>query len=100
MNKIRFMKHYVTDGTNKARVSYSNGLLVDGSRPITLYARDYDRKLGLIFESAYVNDSDSMTDYFEKGHVRIPVDHPLYASALARCQQNDAARAALAEAGV
>lgn len=87
---IRFMKHYVTDGVNKARVFYSNGSLIDGSRPVTLYGRDYDRKLGLIFGADYVNSSDLMTDYFDQGHVRIPVGHPLYPAAAARCQQNDA----------
>lgn len=86
---IRFMKHYVTDGTTKARVFYSNGRLIDGSQPVTLYGRDYDRKLGAIFGKEYVNDTDIMTDYFDQGHVRIPPGHPLYQAALERCQQNE-----------
>lgn len=93
MNKqIRFMQHYVTDGETKARVFYSNTRLVDGTHPITLYARDYDRCLGKIFPEIYINDTDMMTDYFDQGHVRIQPDHPLYAAALARCQQNQAKR--------
>ena len=94
---IRFMKHYVTNGAVKARVFYSNGVLRDGSRPITLYARDYDRKLGAIFGSEYQNETDIMTDYFDQGHVRIPPGHPLYQAALERCQQNERDNAAAAE---
>ena len=93
-SKIRFMKHYVTDGRVKARVFYSHGVLTDGSRPVTLYARDYDRVLGEIFGPLYVNDSDLMTDYFDKGHVRIREGSPLYPDAVARFQQNKADEAA------
>lgn len=86
---IRFLKHYVTNGTVKARVWYSNGALVDGSKPVTLYARDYDRKLGAIFGAEYENHTDLMTDYFDQGHVRIRPGHPLYQAALERCEQNE-----------
>lgn len=91
---IKFLKHCVTDGTTRARVDYSNGVLIDGSKPVTLYARDYGHALGQIFAGLYQNDSDLMTDYFDKGHVRIPVGHPLYAAALARCEQNERDHAA------
>ena len=79
---IRFMKHYVTNGAVKARVFYSNGVLRDGSRPITLYARDYDRKLGAIFGSEYQNETDIMTDYFEDDRIRVEPDHPLYCAVM------------------
>lgn len=91
---IKFMKHYVTNGAVKARVWYSNGQLVDGSKPVTLYARDYTRELAQIFPELYKNDTDMSTDYFEKGLVRIPVGREHYEAALARFQQNEAARAA------
>jgi hypothetical protein len=81
---IRFQKFYVTDGTVKARVWYSATAVVDGRPCVTLYAKDYDRNLGKIFPAIYENDTDVMTDYFDKGRVRIFADNPLYAAALAR----------------
>lgn len=87
---IRFMKHYVTDGTTKARVLYSHGWLTDGSRPVTLYARDYGHELGAVFHG--IDGVGYQTDYFDKGCVRIAAGHPLYAAAVTRCQKNDADR--------
>jgi hypothetical protein len=99
---IRFQKHYVTDGSNKARVRYSNGSIyvrengrVVGTQPaITLYAKDYlaGRTLEWIFQDVggYENNTDSQTDYFEKGLVRIFPTSPLWAAALERCNQWDA----------
>jgi len=88
-SQIRFMQHYVTDGTIRARVFYSHGHLGDGTRPVTLYARDYERSLGKIFAESYENDTDLQSDYFDKGHVRIREDSALFAAALARCEQNE-----------
>jgi hypothetical protein len=101
--QIKFQKFYVTDGAVKAKVFYSAGQnyrdvkagiaggLVD---TVTLYARDYDRKLGLIFKDGYQNDTDLMTDYFDQGRVRLFPGDTLYDAALARAKQNDADRAA------
>lgn len=97
---IKFQKFYVTDGVTKARVGYSNGAInvkqPDGSWVlrdcITLYAKDYDRSLGKVLPAAYVNDTDSMTDYFDQGHVRIFPGDALYAAAKARCDEWTAAR--------
>ena len=97
---IKFQKFYVTDGVTKARVSYSSGPInvkqSDGSWGmrdcITLYAQDYDRNLGKVLPNGYQNDTDSMTDYFDQGRVRIFPGDPLYAAALARCEANDADR--------
>ena len=52
---------------------------------MTLYAKDYGNALGRIFADGYQNDTDLMTDYFDKGLVRIFPDQPHYAAALARC---------------
>jgi hypothetical protein len=71
MDSIKFHKHYVTNGTTKARVSYHFGKLIDGRECVTLYAKDYGHALGAIFADGYQNDSDLMTDYFDKGLVRI-----------------------------
>lgn len=83
---IKFNKYHVTNGEIKARVFYCVGNRIDGRACVTLYARDYDRKLGKIFNSEYKNDTDSMTDYFDKGNVVLFSDHPLYKIALKRAQ--------------
>lgn len=84
---IKFQKFYVTNGETKARVHYHHGNLTDGRECVTLYAKDYGHDLGAVFADVadYQNDTDSMTDYFEKGRVRIFPDSPLYPAALARC---------------
>jgi hypothetical protein len=81
---IKFQKFYVTNGTDKARVYYSHATLTNGKECVTLYAKDYDRALGRIFSEGYENDTDIMTDYFEKGLVRIYADNPLFEAAKAR----------------
>jgi hypothetical protein len=83
--QIKFQKFYVTNGQTKARVFYSKGKLIDGRECVTLYAKDYGHNLGHIFADGYQNDTDLMTDYFDKGLVRIFPDQPHYAAALARC---------------
>jgi hypothetical protein len=80
MTTIRMLKHYVTDGTLKARVWYSHGTLVDGRECVTLYAKDYTGELARIFKG----HTDMMTDYFETGRVNIFPADPLYPAALAR----------------
>lgn len=75
--EIRFLKHYITDGVTKAKVSYSRGqIYITPGKPetqdcITIYAKDYSRDLGKIFGTDYKNETDIMTDYFDKGHMRI-----------------------------
>lgn len=84
---IRFMKHYVTNGTHKARVHYSAfRMTTTGQDCVTLYAKNYadGRLLSQIFDDGYENNTDMCTDYFEKGRVRIFPDSPLYSSAYAR----------------
>lgn len=85
---IRFMKHYVTNGQIKARVSYSAfRMTTTGQECVTLYAKDYTNELARVFADhpGYENNTDIMTDYFEKGRVRILAGTPLYEAALARC---------------
>jgi hypothetical protein len=79
------MKHYVTNGSKKVRVHYSHMTLTDGRECVTLYAKDYGHALGSIFETNYENDTDMMTDYFDKGRVRIFPADTLFAAAKARC---------------
>lgn len=83
---IKLMKHYVTDGVRKARVHYSHAVLTNGKEAVTLYAKDYEsgRMLGEMFSESYENNTDIMTDYFEKGRVRIYKDNPLFSKAIER----------------
>ena len=54
---IKFNKHNVTDTETKikARVLYSLDNRIDGRKCVTIYAKDYDRSLGKIFNE-YEND--------------------------------------------
>lgn len=88
---IRFMKHYVTDGTIKVRVSYSNYVSAHTGQPIVaLYAKEYGSELYKLLPGLYENHTDLQTDYFEKGTARIPEGHQLYAAALERAKANEA----------
>jgi hypothetical protein len=84
---IKFNKYNVTDTETKvkARVHYSVDNRIDGRKCVTIYAKDYDRKLGEIF-AEYRNETDTQTDYFDKGHVDLFEDHPLYNAARARAE--------------
>ena len=82
---IKFNKHNVTNGTTKARVHYSHTTLTNGRECVTLYAKDYSDKLAEVMgDEFYQNDTDMMTDYFDKGRVRIYKDSPYFAAAAAR----------------
>jgi hypothetical protein len=90
---IKFNKFNVTNGTDKARVHYSVDNRCDGRACVTIYSKDYDRALGRIFADCYVNDTDTQSDYFDKGRVVLFADHPLYAAARGRADQDEAIRA-------
>jgi hypothetical protein len=81
---IKFQKYYVTNGSVKAKIFYSLDNRIDNKQCVTLYAKEYGHALGDIFKTEYVNKTDSMTDYFDKGKVTLFVDHPLYAAARER----------------
>lgn len=87
---MKFNKHHVTNGTIKVKVSYHLDNRSDGRQCVTLYAKEYDRNLGVLFPEQYVNNTDSQTDYFEKGRVVLFPDHAFYAHARQRAMTNDA----------
>ncbi len=91
---IKFNKYHVTDGTTKARVSYSLDNRIDGRKVVTMYAKDYDHSLGAIFTAEAENETDSMTDYFETDTVRLFEDHPLYGVARSSAERFIAGRSA------
>lgn len=84
---IKFQKFYVTNGAVKTKVSYSLDNRHDGKSCVTLYARDYAGTLAVIFKEEYKNDTDSHSDYFDKGRVSLFEDHPLYAAARERAEE-------------
>lgn len=90
---IKFNKYHVADKVSglKARIFYSLDNQADGRKCVTLCAKDYDRVLGKIIPEDYENDTDSMTDYFDTGRVRLFETHPLYSAARHRAEQNKAA---------
>jgi len=95
IHQVKFQKYYVTDGQVKARVFYTLDNRGDGRKCVTLYAKDYGHDLGRIFAGGeYENRTDTMTDYFDHGTVRLFEDHPLYAAARARAEAIEAERAA------
>ena len=83
---IKFNKYNVTntETKTKARVFYSVDNRTDGRKCVTLYAKDWINDLGEIFSGEFVDNSDIMTDYFEKGRVVLFEDHPLYTKARER----------------
>ena len=105
---IKFNKYNVTNTETKAkaRVSYSLDNRTDGRKCVTIYAKDYNRTLGLVFGNEYKNETDTMTDYFDAGKVNLFEDHPQYAAARKRAELNqkkleeDARKKRLAKYGI
>jgi len=76
---IKFQQYYVTNGTDKVKISYSLDNRVDGRKCVTIYSQEYAQNtFRNIFGEIAKNDSDSMTDYFEKSRANIFEDHPQY----------------------
>jgi len=95
---IKFNKFNVTNGTLKARVSYSLDNRMDGRKCVTIYAKDYNRDLGRMLPEEYFNDTDASTDYFEMGRVVLFETSPHYDAARAAALgklADDAARFAV-----
>lgn len=67
-------------GEKLQRAWYSDGELISyPAGTITIYARDYGRFSKLVHECFSVkNDTDTMTDYFDKDTIRVIPSHPLY----------------------
>ncbi len=96
MATIKFNKYNVTNTKTKAkaRVNYSLDNRMDERACVTIYHKDYSNALLKVMGSAvYVNNTDAMTDYFDKGNVTLFADHPLYAAARQRAESNHAADA-------
>lgn len=64
------------DGGKLIRCGYSIDNNVDHHTSVTIYARDYADLPRDLFQ--VVNNSDSMTDYFENDRADLTPEHPLY----------------------
>ncbi len=79
---VRLMKHFCQNEATgaKARCWYNRANLIKIGDAVTVYAKSYREDLAAVFGTAE-NDSDMMTDYFEKDRVRILPNNPLFARA-------------------
>lgn len=85
---LKFNMHHITNGVLKARVWYALDNRTDGQKVVTIYSKDYGNELGQLFSDEYENRTDTMTDLFDKGTVRLFEDHPLYSAARTRAESN------------
>jgi hypothetical protein len=89
---IKFNQFNVVNSANGAKAKVHYSFQSYGGDHVTIYDKDYGRDLAKVFadvEAEYRNDTDTMTDYFDKGSVVLKPDHPLYAAALERCKLNE-----------
>ena len=65
------------DGGKLIKCHYSKGNLTNHPETtITIYASDYGHVLPTTLNPQ--NDTDIMTDYFDKDRARVAIEHPLY----------------------
>jgi len=74
---LKILKHGIKENGKYHPCYYSQSMLIgfpEGT--ITIYARGYDSLPASLNPK---NDTDAMTDYFEKDRARITPDNPLHA---------------------
>jgi len=77
MTKIKFFKNAIKYDGKRIRVWYSKGRLTNYPEgTITIYAKDYGSQLPI--ELKPENDTDSMTDYFDKDRARVEPESKYY----------------------
>ena len=93
---IKFVYNGIKDEEGKLhKAHFSKGCHKDGEDIITIYARDYDdlpRVQGLEVE----NDSDIMTDYFEKDRIEVRPENNFYEQVFEAWKQQEIHRAKMA----
>lgn len=85
-NELRFFWNGIKVGKGKLQRAWaSTGKLINSPEgTLTIYAREYTSFSPEVHAAFKVeNNTDSMTDYFEKDHIRIEPSHPLYAQVVA-----------------
>jgi len=92
MNTIKVLKHGIKVNGKYIKCGYKiGGYTPESGIPedtITVYSGDYVNSLPI--ELNPQNDSDSMTDYFEKDRARVYPNHPLYQDFLAQIKRKAA----------
>lgn len=89
MATLKFLWNGIkANGGKIQRASYLiGGLIGHAEGTITIYAKSYRGFSAEVHEAFTVlNDSDSMTDYFETDRIRVTPDHSLYAQVLKAAQ--------------
>ncbi len=80
---LKLNLYNVTNGTVKARVYYSENVMRDGRPCVTIYDKDCGSNRFIeLFGDLAKNDTDIMTDYFEKSSVTLFKGDTLYEAAL------------------
>ena len=89
-NDLKFLKYAIKDKMGKkVRVRYYKGELYNYPKgTITVMAKDYGSQLPK--ELNVKNETDFMTDYFDKDHIRVLPDNPLYDAVLAAYDKQEA----------
>jgi hypothetical protein len=87
---LKFNKFNVknTETGVSTKIWYSLDNRYDKKKCVTLYAKEYDNQLYTLFPEKYVNNTDTMTDYFEKGRVTLFEGDVHYADARIRAELN------------
>lgn len=90
---VKFNLHNVVNTETKAsaRVRYSLDNRTDQRKCVTIYGKDVLEELNPVFGEIVMNDSDSMTDYYQSDRVNLFEDHPLYVEARAAAERKRAA---------
>ncbi|MCA6108134.1 hypothetical protein [Bradyrhizobium cenepequi] len=79
---IKINSKFISVNGKRAGVTYSAGPWIGNIDPTTIKIRPKKYSFPAEFTEAFAieNNSDSMTDYFEKDCIRITAAHPLYAA--------------------
>ena len=78
--KIRFMWNGIKVDGKLHRAWYSTGKLINSPEgTVTIYGKEYYPGIPQILGLRIQNNSDSMTDYFEKDRIKVSPGSPLFA---------------------
>ena len=80
---IKFLKKGIRANNEYYPVSYSLGTLIDGVEYITIYAKSIIK--GLPKELNPINNSETMTDYFEVDRIKFAKGTDMYNKLLKLC---------------
>jgi len=82
---VRFLMYKVTNGKDSVKIDYSR----ISDTEIKVYASSYVGGLCRLLDNV-IDNTDSMTDYFEYERVRITTDSPYWKQVNAQCTKREA----------